>query len=45
MYRALRVAAIHGVDDMKRILHAVGNDVEVLEQSRALSALASKLRI
>ena len=45
MRTALTIAASRGIEDVKKLFDAVGNDVGALVQNMPLSALTSKLTI
>jgi len=45
MHTALGMAARRGIEDIRRLLHAAGNDITTLEKSTSLIKLMSKLRI
>ena len=45
MHKALAIAASRGIEDVKKLLDAVGAEVEALAQNMPLSALTSRLTI
>lgn len=45
MRKTLTVAASRGIEDVKKLFDAVGNDVGALVQNMPLSALTSELTI
>ena len=45
MHRALAEAAKRGIEDIRKLLIAAGNDVEVLDRSMSVSKLVSQMRI
>lgn len=45
MHRSLEIAAKRGIEDFKRLLVAVGNDINDLESSMSVSKLVTKMRI
>jgi hypothetical protein len=45
MHRSLEVAARRGIEDLKKLLVAVGNDINDLESSMSMSKLVAKIQI
>jgi hypothetical protein len=45
MHKALAIAARRGIEDVKRLLKAAGNDISALEKGTSLTKLISKMRV
>ena len=45
MHRSLEMAARHGVEGVRKLLVAVGNDVNVVDTNMSVSKLIAKLQI
>lgn len=45
MHRSLEIAARHGVEDIRELLVAVGNDINVVNTNMSVSKLIARLQI
>jgi hypothetical protein len=45
MHRSLEIAARRGIEDIRKLLVAVGNDIGDLDRNMSISKLVAKMRI
>lgn len=45
MHRSLEIAARRGIEDIRKLLVAVGNDISDLDRNMSVSKLVAKMRI
>ena len=45
MHRSLEIAARRGIEDIRKLLVAVGNDISDLDRTMSVSKLVAKMRI